>query len=362
MRHHNDHGHLRLRHHRRRSGRRGGREQGAGARGERRDRRPASGSADRARTSAACRPSRSSTRPPRHAANPANYDWARASARRDYMVNRPPDAEEPDDSGHVKALEDAGAVTFRGTGRIVGRGRVDDHARRRDHARSAAATSSSPSARRPRSRRSTGSGTSRTGRTARRRSPASCPKSLLVLGGGPTGCELSQVYARFGVPGDDRPVRAAAHADRASPQLRGRARRPRARSAWTSASASGRSAPGPGPAPTAPTRSTSTTGRPPKGHAVLLAVGRDFGLDDLGLEHYGLDVSQPGRVPARRPAPRRRRAVGRRRSRPARSSTPTRATTRASSRCGWPSARRSCPTTAPCRGRRTPTRRPHRSG
>ena len=31
------------------------------------------------------------------------------------------------------------------------------------------------------------------------------------------------------------------------------------------------------------------------GHAVLLAVGRDFPIDDLGLEHYGLDTS--GRTP-----------------------------------------------------------------
>ena len=33
-----------------------------------------------------------------HAANPATYSWRRASAARDYMVNRAPDAAEPDDS------------------------------------------------------------------------------------------------------------------------------------------------------------------------------------------------------------------------------------------------------------------------
>src|SRR5215213_4096784 len=59
-----------------------------------------------------------------HAANPATYSWRRASERRDYMVNRPVDAAEPDDSSHVKRLEDAGAVCYRGTGQIDGRGRV----------------------------------------------------------------------------------------------------------------------------------------------------------------------------------------------------------------------------------------------
>src|SRR5512133_934894 len=60
-----------------------------------------------------------------HHANPAAYSWERASKARDYMVNRAADAAEPDDSSHVKALESAGAVCYRGTGRIVGRGRVE---------------------------------------------------------------------------------------------------------------------------------------------------------------------------------------------------------------------------------------------
>ena len=43
-----------------------------------------------------------------HAAG-GDMTWERASARRDYMVNRAADAEAPDDTSHVKALEDAGA-------------------------------------------------------------------------------------------------------------------------------------------------------------------------------------------------------------------------------------------------------------
>src|SRR5258705_13971364 len=44
-----------------------------------------------------------------HAANEATYSWERASAARDYMVNRPADAAEPDDSSPVKRLEDVAA-------------------------------------------------------------------------------------------------------------------------------------------------------------------------------------------------------------------------------------------------------------
>ena len=59
-----------------------------------------------------------------HHANAAAYPWSRASARRDYMVNRAADAPEPDDASHVSALEAAGATVYRGDGSITGRGRV----------------------------------------------------------------------------------------------------------------------------------------------------------------------------------------------------------------------------------------------
>ena len=56
------------------------------------------------------------------------------------------------------------------------------------------------------------------------------PRSLLVLGGGPTGCELAQVYARFGVPvticqSGPRLVPDRPPAQRRDDPLRARARR-----------------------------------------------------------------------------------------------------------------------------------------
>jgi pyruvate/2-oxoglutarate dehydrogenase complex dihydrolipoamide dehydrogenase (E3) component len=231
----------------------------------------------------------------RHAANPAAYDWARASARRDYMVNRPPHAEEPDDSGHVKALEDAGAQTFRGTGRIVGRGRVavaHDAATRelagREVIVAIGSTTKVPSLD---GIRDIPYWTNREATLARE-----LPRSLLVVGGGPTGCELSQVYARFGVPvtiiqsgprlmptenpRNSEAVRATLLASGVRVRLGVRAIRARAGAGADGAHAI-----------------DLDDGTTAEGHAVLLAVGRDFGLDDLGLEHYGLDVSNRASFP-----------------------------------------------------------------
>ncbi len=116
------------------------------------------------------------------------------------------------------------------------------------------------------------------------------PASLLILGGGPTGCEIAQVYVRFGVPTTivqsgprlaptDHPrnsevIRAALERDGVTVRTEVRALRARA-------------AAEPNGAHVIELDDGSTA----EGHAILLAVGRSFPLDDLGLEHYGVDTT-----------------------------------------------------------------------
>ena len=225
----------------------------------------------------------------RHAANPARYRWSDASAARDYMVNRPPDAAEPDDSSHLRRLRDAGAVAYRGTGTITGQGRVTvSH----DEATHELTTANVVVAVGSVSKRPPIEGldaipvwTNRQATLARE-----LPASLLILGGGPTGCEIAQVYARFGVPTTivqsgprlaptDHPrnsevVRAALERDGVTVRTEVRALRARA-------------AAEPNGAHVIELDDGSTA----EGHAILLAVGRSFPLEDLGLEHYGVDTT-----------------------------------------------------------------------
>ena len=228
-----------------------------------------------------------------HHANAAAYAWGRASARRDYMVNRPADAPVPDDGGHVKALESAGAAVYRGEARIVGRGRVavrHDGTTHQLEARHTIVAVGSVSRR-----------VDIPGMTAVRpwtneeaTLTRELPGSLVVLGGGPTGCELAQVFARFGVPTTvlqsgprlaptDHPrnsevIQATLEADGVTVRTGVRAVK-----AHAGAGADARHV------------IDLDDGSSVEGHVVLTAVGREFPLDDLGLEQYGLDVS--GRTP-----------------------------------------------------------------
>ncbi len=224
-----------------------------------------------------------------HAANAASYSWGRASAARDYMVNRAADAAEPDDSSHLRRLEDVGAVCFRGSGRIVGMGQVEiahDGATHVVGARNVVIAVGSTSKVPPLAGLDTiHVWTNREATLARQ-----LPQSLLVLGGGPTGCELAQVYARFGVPvtivqsGDrlmptEHPRNSEAVATilrRAGVDVRLGVR---ATGARAGAGVDGADV------------IDLDDGTTAEGHAVLLAVGRAFPLDDLGLEHYGIDTS-----------------------------------------------------------------------
>jgi pyruvate/2-oxoglutarate dehydrogenase complex dihydrolipoamide dehydrogenase (E3) component len=229
----------------------------------------------------------------RHHANPVTDKWPAASAQRDYMINRAPHAVEPDDSSHVEALTKAGAVAYRGTGTISDRGRVTvrhDGATHELAATNILVAVGSISKRPP----IDGIGDVPTWTNREATLTRELPASLVVLGGGPTGCELAQVYARFGVPTTivqsgprlaptDHPrnsvvVRETLEQDGVVVRTGVRALRARAGAGKDGAHVI-----------------DLDDGTTAEGHAILLAVGRTFPIEELGLEHYGIDTS--GRTP-----------------------------------------------------------------
>lgn len=226
-----------------------------------------------------------------------DYEWKRASDRRDYMVNRSTDAEEPDDTSHVKALEEAGATTYRGQARIEAEGRVNvrhdgaTHELQATNIVVAVGSSSKPPPIPGLSDLGADLWTNREGTLTRE-----LPRSLAVLGGGPTGCELAQIYARFGVPvtivqsgprllPQDHPrngeaVTFALRRDGVTVRTGSRATRVRARAGADGAHVV-----------------DLDDGSAVEGHKVLVAVGRDFPYQGLGLEHYGFDPSDRDSIP-----------------------------------------------------------------
>ena len=229
----------------------------------------------------------------RHAAG-ADYPWTRASDRRDYMINRER-IPYPDDGGHVRGLEQAGVTVLRGSGRLLGPGRVGVSHDGRDHELEAtnvvlavgSATKVPPIE---------GIEKVRTWTNREATGARELPASLLVLGGGPTGVELAQVYARFGVPTaivqsgprlipTDHPRNSEAalralRRDGVNVRLGVRAVRAR-----------------PAAQPDEPDMIELDDGSSATGHAILLAVGRAFPLDQLGLDQVGIDVASRTALP-----------------------------------------------------------------
>jgi pyruvate/2-oxoglutarate dehydrogenase complex dihydrolipoamide dehydrogenase (E3) component len=221
--------------------------------------------------------------------------WSKASARRDYMVNRAADAEEPDDTSHVEALQKQGAKTFRGAARITGKGRVEvdspDGTVTLEADNVIVATGSTSKVPPIEGLAETKPWTNHQATLTRE-----LPRSLLVLGGGPTGVELAQVFARFGVPTTicqsgprilptDHPRNAEALAktlERDGVTIRTGARAQRARAGAGTDGAH---------------VIELDDGATVEGHVILLAVGRDLGLERIGLDQYGLDASTRDGVP-----------------------------------------------------------------
>jgi dihydrolipoamide dehydrogenase len=222
----------------------------------------------------------------------ADYSWQRASERRDYMVNRPAGAAEPDDSSHVRSLEAAGATTFRGKGRIASRGVVEvtgPTGTTTIEGREVIVAVGSRSKVPPIEGLAETHPWTNYDATLTRE----LPRSLLVLGGGPTGCELAQVFVRFGVPTivvqsgprlvpTEHPrnaevVRFALERDGAQVRTGVRAQRARAGAGTDGGHVV-----------------DLDDGSTAEGHTILLAVGREFPVQGVGMEHYGIEVAGPG--------------------------------------------------------------------
>lgn len=236
----------------------------------------------------ACMPSKTLLHAAAVHATGGDYPWPKASARRDYMINRE-GRDYPDDHSHRSALDKAGAVTLHGTARITGPGRVlvaaDDGEHRLDAGAIIVAVGSNSRVPDIPGLESVPFWTNREATSTRE-----LPESMLILGGGPTGIELAQVYARYGVPvtlvESNRRILARDH-PRSSALLAEVLRREgvmirtgvRGISAQAGGGAEGRHL------------VNLSDGTSAEGAAVLLAIGRDFPLAELGLEAVGVDIA-----------------------------------------------------------------------
>ncbi len=145
----------------------------------------------------ACIPSKTLLRPPetrfdaRRAAGadePAVH-WPQVAEYRDSMIRN------LDDSGQAEGYERQGVTVVKGEGRIAGPGRVEVDGRTLETDRIIVATGSDAAIPPIDGLEEAGYWTNREATTLKE-----LPESIVILGGGPVGVELGQLYARFGVP------------------------------------------------------------------------------------------------------------------------------------------------------------------
>jgi dihydrolipoamide dehydrogenase len=223
-----------------------------------------------------------------------DYPWKKASDFRDYMINRTK-TDEPDDSGHVKSLEEAGATVIRGSATLAGPGRVRVGDRELEAGAVVLAIGSVS-----RVPDLPGLAEAHPWTNVQGTSTRELPRSLAILGGGPTGVELAQVYARYDVP-----VTIVHPRDRVydkehprSTELLGKALERDGVTLRLGAKAS-RVRAGEG-ADGAHVVELGDHEEPVEGHEILLAIGRDLPLDGLGLETIGVEADRGRLTPDER--------------------------------------------------------------
>ncbi|HEY6202750.1 MAG TPA: NAD(P)/FAD-dependent oxidoreductase [Candidatus Limnocylindria bacterium] len=145
----------------------------------------------------ACMPSKTLLHAAEVRAHGGEYPWPKASDRRDYMIVREK-RDYPDDTGHVKGLEENGAIVVRGTARLAGPGRVDVTHDSKTHmlaAKNVVIAVGSVGKVPPID------GLAQAGywTNVEATSTRTLPRSIAVLGAGPSGVEIAQYFARFDV-------------------------------------------------------------------------------------------------------------------------------------------------------------------
>ncbi|HUG46956.1 MAG TPA: NAD(P)/FAD-dependent oxidoreductase [Candidatus Limnocylindria bacterium] len=224
-----------------------------------------------------------------------DFPWRRAAEFRDWNINRK-SGDLPDDSGHVRKIEKKGGTAIRGTARLAGPGRVQVEPTDGSPPRTLAA-SHIVLAVGSRSRVPDIPGlaqvrywTNRQATTTRQ-----LPRSLLVLGGGPTGVELAQVFARYDVPTtlvDSNPRILTRDHPRNSAELQAALERDGVRILVGQRAVSVAAGHGGDGAH----RVELSDGSSVEGHEILLAIGRTYPLDGLGLETIGVEPDEDGRL------------------------------------------------------------------
>jgi pyruvate/2-oxoglutarate dehydrogenase complex dihydrolipoamide dehydrogenase (E3) component len=145
----------------------------------------------------ACMPSKTLLHAAEVKAHGGDYPWQKASDRRDYMINRIK-TEQPNDGSHVHALEKAGAAVFRGTAKLAGPGvvRVTHENTTHDLTAKDVIVAVGSVGKVPKL-----DGLAEAGywTNVEATSLRELPRSIVILGAGPSGIEIAQYLARYGV-------------------------------------------------------------------------------------------------------------------------------------------------------------------